>query len=1801
MTDSIFDDLQSQQAPGGSDVPTAQPDMLAYANSQLSGGMSPDEAIQSTYAKYPTQSGVRFGLSNDGKSFKDLAAQDSSDSIFSDYDSSGNYTGPVQRKKIKYAPTDQDSTARKVGEAILGGVQTSILDPFQRAQGQITNFLTHAGQGDLSPQEGGTVTPEQKAAAKLIGADVGNDWGKILKMTPQQLAKYREDADRLVGLDPKEQAARDEAIARGEEYAGPWEGLLQHSAAKDLLSSIYNPNESNTLLYHKVNEVAHLMDIEQHPGKYSDDQVKSAKEILDQYRADVKKGTWQQIKESLAEIKKHPLALVNSTLADPELFLAPEVKLGTATYGAKATAAARAAEQAARYQKLAESISMAGKGIPDLETAATVNAAHYGQQADRLLKEAQSLRNKGFLADIGSAAGSGAAINAAIAAEQQMGQQGYVKKGSIEPAAAIGAGLGGGLAALDGRQSLHGDMASRVSEATTREAIPDGGPAAEPVPGPSHTPGEPLPANTPINKDSHVPYYGGVNADGRIIHIDKNTPEKLTLKTTDGTQKEVPVLKTVAYHEQVEYPLMHMEGPIKPATLLDLRSRMSAEDWAKIPKEVFKKLKEGKSLTYPEAHTYFATAAENHLVKTLYDVDPKVYQDSLKPYIKDVAKANKGADASDIPSGLDSKPYDDMGGTSSLKGAGNRPMVDQVEPGANKHSDNQVRGKKEIPVDTSLPLNDPKLVGPLIDRFNRGQGFLGKKLINGKVYKVLEVNNASGRKVYGIGDVGDPAIDLSGSYNKESGKIDPRLLATGVTAGAGAIAGGMAADKDNKLAGTIFGALAGAWIGHVMGMGDVGAAGLGKREGGMFGGRKMATHNPAEERLASRMEEMGKDPEQIHLATGMSKDFAGNWVKEIPDQGMQLLPRDHPNWQRATKEAIPLSTLVNHPELDKAYPGLMDKVKIKIDPELGSAGAFSPAHNTLILGNLDTLDKMAQKRPAMAPRSVIAHELQHAIQRLEGMPGGTSVAAETARLADVKDYLENRQEALYDKWLDAVNSGDDVAISRYDESLKNVSKQIDDIPNKAKDLYAREAGEVQARNVQTRLNMSDEARSAKSPRQTEDVPLRNQRGNIDPELLKKLGKTAALGTIGATLGATYLDPENKVKGALAGAALALVGGEIKWNKLYPSFKEIQAKDPRFNVNDVLDNWDHQRAASQRTTFQVQRWVYDLAKDKSSRVKITHWLDGDKSIPLTDKEYKAAKLARQFYDSLGQAAQDTGVLKDFLQDYVNHEWGDNAKAKALQDQIESTITTNMSPKDRHALARKFLTIQQGKAAGLIPKSEDIIELMGMYSNSMSRAMANKTLLDSLKAKTLDTKGEVKAIMGAGKAPFNYVPINHPQLNNVRVHPSIAPSLDFLFHTYKKGGLINAFESFNTATKRMQVSFSLFHVKALIDAYLGANTLSGTFRNLYDIATASAGKSEFHKQYQAGGQGDIVDKALQAGLKVDMGHVSSQDVNASALYDALDRTTAFLNNIIPGAGKAPELIKKVNKASDKFIWENVHTGLKGMTFMNVYERLQRSWAKEAMNNPTARIPSNEDLAKAAASFTNDTFGGLNWRRLADDAQTKWGRSLALSLASPAGRRLSQVLLFAPDWTYSTIRSFVKGLGEGSGVKGLLQPKTLADLHRQYVIRSAFIYLTLYNAVNMAMSGHPIWDNKDPLMLDMGNGEKIQANKHFLEVPHMLMNPAKFALGKLGTVPSELLDQVFHREYLTPEGGPPMQSGRLEHAASRLLPFSLEPGSDKGTPERVMSALGFPVYGTTEEEKKRQKKERQKKRAKKEKETF
>ena len=143
----------------------------------------------------------------------------------------------------------------------------------------------------------------------------------------------------------------------------------------------------------------------------------------------------------------------------------------------------------------------------------------------------------------------------------------------------------------------------------------------------------------------------------------------------------------------------------------------------------------------------------------------------------------------------------------------------------------------------------------------------------------------------------------------------------------------------------------------------------------------------------------------------------------------------------------------------------------------------------------------------------------------------------------------------------------------------------------------------------------------------------------------------------------------------------------------------------------------------------------------------------------------------------------------------------------------------------------------------------------------------------------------------------------------------------------------------------------------------------------------------------------------------------------------------------------------------------------------------------------------------SAVNDTFGGLNWARVHQEAQTVVGRKITSLISSPNGRDMLGLLMFAPDWTASALRAFSKGLPGGTA------NKANAAFARRYVRNTIAAYLVGLNAINLATSGVPIWDNKDPTKIKLPDGEVMQLMKHAMEPYEAVLHPTKFITNKLG----------------------------------------------------------------------------------------
>jgi hypothetical protein len=1845
--------LGNPTSPSGSAQATPNPDMLAEANSHLSSGMDPDDAIRAAYEKYPEANGVSFSLSKDGKSFTDNGVQTKG------LDLSQVTGGQPQDRGISLSQakgeeehntetphTNVSNTLQKTLKWFNEFGENKREDTLQALGNVGAYFHNYTQEHELT--DGGPITTQQKAAAKLLGMDLPNFpiWGPVYKMSPTDREALDKKYQESIGLHPDQTMARLSKTTDPNAKGGfdPYGNFLNDSMVTHLASQAFSPELATTKKYQAIQDMMENMDAVDHPEKYNPKFVKYSADKILAYKKMNETGTIQKIKDYAGDIKKNPVGAVKGfaggALSDPELLLAPEAKLGSFAVAGRDATALGTVGTAAKLRGLADAVRGAAANAPHIQEAAATAAKNYAEIGGEAAASAKRLQALKHVGNIVGTTGAGAGINAATEAASQEANQGYVKKGSLTLAEVTGAAFGGGVhllgeigAALRGNKvDLKTDLKDRVQDKGTHPSddLPTGANA-------NNKPGQPLSPDTPISHDGTVPYTGSIDANMDGIHIHKGFPESLPMENRKGKTVNIPVLQTVGYHEAVEGPLIHVTGPVDDETIADLEERIGPDHT--LPPKTIEKLKRGESLVYtnpdhedtdPGGHE-IATWAENHMVSTLYDMDPEIYQNNLKPHIKEVAKdSQKPGEHANIPDTMDTKPYDDVGQSDQLKGQGDRPTVDNVEPGAEENTDNQaqkIASPRPIPsVDTTLPIDSPELKGTLVDRLNRRIGFLGKEFINGKLYSKLEVISPTGKKVYGIGpSLGDKLLDLT---NKQSGKIDPRLLATGAVAGGGALAGTlMPGDKEKN---ALLGGIAGLATSALFWGGDVGVRGKALKEGGMFVGPTARTWKGTDAQMAERMERIGKSPDEITLATGLHRNTAGQWTGEISDKDMKLVPPDHPNWVRAKKEAIPLSAVMDHDKLDKSYPGLLDQIKIRINSELKSLGSFNPNTDTITLREAPKEEEYGWEKVGpgknQTPESIIAHEIQHVIQSIEGFPTGSSSRLQLDKLKTVQKYLEGRFDVIFNKIVEAERRGASKGeLDKLEEQYNKIQDQLTSNYTQAGMEYgafadySRQAGEVQARNTQERLDMSEEERRQTTPRQTQDTQSKSQlirmpkgqQGNVDPEMLGRIARAAILGTVGATIGMRLSpDDDDKWRGALTGAGLAVLSGPLltqflmhpveSVKRISTNLKETATAPPKENISDATSRWQEAGLHQEIAIYRIQKAIQRIAPTKASRIRITHALDTGDTKGLSPKELAAYKIARQFDDYLGQLGQKAGVLPQLINNHISHIWKNDEKLKAYKDMVNSQVIANMSPKTAFATARQLRSIAQGKAMGLTPVTEDVSEILGIYAKSVMNAIRNKQLIEGLK-NTKDSTGQSYLITPARKAPFNYVPINHPQLRGMSAHPTIAPELRNVFYTYDMGPVQGALSTLNMALKRSEVSFSAFHLTSELDAYLGGMpTFTQPIKTVGRFVGGVVGKSSWHDFLQGKADPDITalgNRFIASGAvpQIPKGMGRDIDLSGNDYYEGLKQMQEYLDKAMPGLGKIPDIAGKVSHVMDHVIFENAMSSAKFSLWMHAVQKMNEAWAKEARVNPSVKVPEQTAIDKMAGGYVNNLLGAQNWLQAANEASTRLGRYYLNALGSPVGRKIASYLLFAPDWTTSTVMSFTKTFGKGSeqfgtgtlgkisrGIQGLHNPKTVADLHRIYQFRSAMLYALIGGVINYAYSGHYIWDNKDPTTIDLGNGQRMQWNKHWTEPYDIARRPAQAIVNKMGVFPKEILDQLTHKEYINTSGYSPDMKDRLAHVVKNVVPIPFQ-NLGQETPQQLMWNLaGRNVIGQPTQDK-------------------
>lgn len=217
---------------------------------------------------------------------------------------------------------------------------------------------------------------------------------------------------------------------------------------------------------------------------------------------------------------------------------------------------------------------------------------------------------------------------------------------------------------------------------------------------------------------------------------------------------------------------------------------------------------------------------------------------------------------------------------------------------------------------------------------------------------------------------------------------------------------------------------------------------------------------------AKMMERNGADAKTIHLATGFERGKDGKWRYEIDDSEGRIITsvKEYSDSLKGSGRAqltVPLSSIITNLKALDAYPELKDmEVSFVRFPDKDLLGGYNKEKNKLVLNLNSELNDSQTKK-------LIIHELQHAIQAIEGFAEG----------ANYTKLFERNLRKL------GLTLQDFNKLPKEEQEL---------LQQDAYKTYYEHAGEQEAFNAERRSELTPKQRAEKMLSETEDVARQDQ-------------------------------------------------------------------------------------------------------------------------------------------------------------------------------------------------------------------------------------------------------------------------------------------------------------------------------------------------------------------------------------------------------------------------------------------------------------------------------------------------------------------------------------------------------------------------------------------------------------------------------------------------------------------------------------------------------------------------------------
>lgn len=230
-----------------------------------------------------------------------------------------------------------------------------------------------------------------------------------------------------------------------------------------------------------------------------------------------------------------------------------------------------------------------------------------------------------------------------------------------------------------------------------------------------------------------------------------------------------------------------------------------------------------------------------------------------------------------------------------------------------------------------------------------------------------------------------------------------------------------------------------------------------------------------------------KPRDLVWRETGWGKFDDDVWRYEIDDSPSSISPVF--NAKRLELKSLPkdqqkyeltMGALLDHPILYEAYPELANTRVVVRHLDDNTQGEFYPSS-----GDIHLNIKLGKDEA----RSVLLHELQHSVQRIEALDAGANpvtFAREYEKFPELKEINDIARD--YRMRRDSATTEDMRAY--YDRVYQDELKHFDEV---AFNLYQGKTGEREARNVEYRKDIPESARKTLDPYTTERQLLQHER------------------------------------------------------------------------------------------------------------------------------------------------------------------------------------------------------------------------------------------------------------------------------------------------------------------------------------------------------------------------------------------------------------------------------------------------------------------------------------------------------------------------------------------------------------------------------------------------------------------------------------------------------------------------------------------------------------------------------------